>query len=90
MNEIMISDSITLGKPVTYERFDSCHGVVTGRCKTGAFLTLDNGETAFANKFASLYPGTRVLCSIQRLAEVDRFAGVSLDSVLSYAPRIPA
>ena len=71
---------------ITYERFDSAYGVVTDSCSSGCFLQLDNGETAFAYKFASLRPGTEVLCSIQKIAEGDRFARVSVDSVLSYPP----
>ena len=74
----------------TYERFDSCLGKVTGSCQAGAFLTLDNGEQAFAYKFASLRPGTEVLCSIQRLAQDTRLIRVSIDSVLYYPPMVTA
>ena len=39
---------------VSYERFDGCYGEMTGSCKSGAYLTLGNGQEAFAYKFASL------------------------------------
>lgn len=76
-NPVELTDST-----VIYERFDSAYGVVTDTCRSGAFLRLDNGETAFAYKFASLRPGAEVLCSIQKLADGDR----CVDSVLSYPP----
>lgn len=77
-------------KPHVYERFDSAFGVVTGRCGKGAFLTLDNGELAFAYKFSSLLPGTKVLCSIQKPAQGELFTRVSVDSVLFYPPLMAA
>ncbi len=67
-----------------YERLDGCYGTVIGRCQSGAFLELDNGETAFAYKFASLYPGTKVLCTVLRLADEARKMLVSIDSVIDY------
>lgn len=30
-----------------YEPFDGCFGVVTERCRAGAYLQLDNGEEAW-------------------------------------------
>lgn len=67
-----------------YDRFDGCYGKVTGRSRAGAFLVLDNGEVAFANKFAGLIPGTTVLCTVLKPAEKDRNTLVSIDSVLEY------
>ena len=52
-----------------YEVMDGCYGTVVGRCQKGAFVTLDNGEDAFAYKFANLWPGTKVLCTVLRLAD---------------------
>lgn len=52
---------------VSYERFDGCYGEMTGSCKSGAYLTLDNGQEAFAYKFASLLPGTKVLCTVLKM-----------------------
>ena len=79
MNHPEIDENI-----IIYERFDSAYGIVTGTCRTGAYLQLDNGEIAFAYKFASLRPGTKVLCSIQKLSDGNRYTRVSVDSVLSY------
>ncbi len=67
-----------------YERFDGCYGEVTGRCSCGSFLTLDNGQEAFAYKFVSLLPGAKVLCTVLKLATEDRRMLVSIDSVRSY------
>lgn len=51
-----------------YERFDGCYGTVVSRCFKGAYLELDNGEQAFAYKFANLFPGTKVLCTVLKQA----------------------
>ena len=71
-----------------YEVFDGCFGTVVGRCQIGAYLKLDNGEDAYAYKFASLLPGTKVLCTVLKLAKENRLKLVSIDSVVQYA--IPA
>lgn len=65
---------------IGYERFDGCYGTVIGCCRSGAFLELDNGENAFAYKFGSLRPGTKVLCTVLRLADEARKMLVSIDS----------
>lgn len=67
-----------------YEVMDGCYGTVVGRCQKGAFVTLDNGEDAFAYKFANLWPGTKVLCTVLRLADEGRRKLVSIDSVAQY------
>lgn len=67
-----------------YEVMDGCYGTVVGRCQKGAFLTLDNGEEAFAYKFGNLWPGTKVLCTVLRLADEGRRKLVSIDSVANY------
>lgn len=69
----------------SYEKYDGCYGVVTSCCGKGAFLDLDNGEQAFAYKFTNLYKGTRVLCTVLRLATEGRRMLVSIDSVAEYA-----
>ena len=56
----------------TYDLYDAAYGVVTCCSRSGAYLTLDNGEDAFAYKAANLRPGTKVLCSVTRLAKPDR------------------
>ena len=33
-----------------YEILEGCYGKVVGTCQKGAFLTLDNGQEAFAYK----------------------------------------
>ena len=67
-----------------YEVFDGCYATVVGRCQKGAFLTLDNGEDAFAYKFGNLWPGAKVLCTVLRLADEGRRKLVSIDSVAHY------
>ena len=67
-----------------YEVLDGCYGTVVGRCQKGAFLTLDNGEDAFAYKFGNLWPGTKVLCTVLKLADEGRRKLVSIDSVAHY------
>ncbi len=69
-----------------YDRLEGCYATVTGTCRSGAFLQLDNGEDAFAYKFANLIPGSKVLCTVLRQALESRKKLVSIDSVISYAP----
>lgn len=71
-----------------YERLDGCYGTVTGTCRKGAFLTLDDGEEAFAYQMANLRCGSIVLCTVRRLADEaqNRRMLVSIDSVVEYAP----
>lgn len=76
----MIFEELNTG----YEVMDGCYGRVTGRCQKGAFLELDNGQEAFAYKFASLLPGTEVLCTVLRQVVENRKMLVSIDSVLKY------
>lgn len=68
-----------------YEPWEGCYGIVTGRCRAGAFLELDNGEEAFAFKFGNLFPGTKVLCTVKRIATEEKRTLVSIDSVIEYA-----
>lgn len=70
---------------VVYERFDMCKAEVTGRSQKGIFLTLDNGEKAFAYKYGNLISGSKVLVSVLKLAEGNLLTRVSVDSVLEYA-----
>ena len=51
-----------------YDRFEGCYATVTGTCHSGTFLQLDNGEDAVTYKFASLLPGSKVLCTVLRQA----------------------
>lgn len=75
------------GTEDNYEPLDGCYGQVQGTCQSGAFLRLDNGQEAFAYKFAHLYPGSLVLCTVRRLATEDRRMLVSIDAVLKHASR---
>lgn len=68
-----------------YEPYDGCYGVVTDRCRTGAFLTLDNSQEAFAFKFANLVPGSKVLCTVLKPAIDEKRMLVSIDSVCGFS-----
>ncbi len=70
---------------VEYEVYDGCYGTVTGSCSKGAFLEPDNGQEAFAYKFASLRPGSKVLCSVVRKPTESQRMLVSIDHVCHYA-----
>lgn len=70
-----------------YDRFEGYYATVTSTCHSGAFLQLDNGEDAFAYKFASLIPGSEVLCTVLRQAMDGRKKLVSIDAIINYAPR---
>lgn len=72
----------------SYERFDGCYGKVTGRCKAGAYLTLDNGQEAFAYKFSNLILGTRVLCTVIKMPTNEKLMLVSIDSVDGLSPAV--
>lgn len=60
---------------------DGVLGVVTGGCKTGVFLLLENGQEAFAS-FGWLNPGTEVLCTVLKKATKRWRALVTVDAVL--------
>lgn len=64
-----------------YSKGDGCYGTVENCCRKGAFLTLDNGEHAFAYNFSNLWPGTEVLCTVKRLASGNQRKLVTIDSV---------
>ncbi len=51
-----------------YERLDSCYGNVNSVCCSGAFLTLDNGESAFCYNAGSVQVGTKIICTVMKLA----------------------
>lgn len=68
-----------------YEVFDECYGVITGRCQKGAFLRLDNGQEAFAYRYANLLPGSEVICAVQRLAREGLRMLVTVSHVRRYA-----
>lgn len=71
-----------------YEVMDGCYGKVVDRCQKGAFIRLDNGEEAFAYKYAGLRPGTKVLCTVLKQARGTLRTLVDVDSVvgsLNYA-----
>ena len=68
----------------SYDVFDGCFGTVKSCCKKGAFLDLDNGELAFAYSFGNLVPGTKVLCTVRRMARGELRKLVTIDSVCYY------
>lgn len=67
-----------------YQVLDGCYGTVVGVNRKGAYLTLDNGEDAFAFQFANLRRGTEVLCTVRRMATEERRKLVTIDSVCRY------
>ncbi|MFI3228061.1 MAG: hypothetical protein R3Y09_11760 [Clostridia bacterium] len=71
-------------KNSTYQRLDSCLGVVIAKTQKGVYIELDNGERAFAYDFLLLQEGQSVLCTIKKLAGDRFFSLVSIDSTLSY------
>lgn len=71
-----------------YEPLDGCFGQIVGTCRKGAFLTLDNGQEAFAYHMANLRIGSKVLCTVLKLPRDERKMLVCVDSVIEYA--VPA
>jgi len=67
---------------VGYERLDSCYGIVNSVCCSGAFLILDNGQFAFCYNAGSVPVGTKIICSVMKLAreEEGKHMLVSMDS----------
>ena len=63
---------------------DGVYGVITGGCKSGVFLKLENGQEAFAT-FGGLTPGTEVLCTVLKKATDKWRVLVAIDSVLKEA-----
>ena len=53
---------------IEYERLDSCYGKVDSVCRSGAFVTLDNGQNAFCYNAASLPVGTEIICTVLKKA----------------------
>ena len=64
-----------------YEKGDACYGVVASCCRRGAFLELDNGESAFANGVGNLRQNTKVICTVKKPAANGLRTLVQLDSV---------
>ncbi len=64
-----------------YERGDACYGTVGSRCRSGAFLELDNGELAFARGAGNLRKNTKVICTVKKPASNGYRTLVQLDSV---------
>jgi len=74
-----------MNEMIRYEVMDSCYGEVIDRCQKGVFVKLDNGEEAFAYKYANLKPGTKVLCTVLRQAKDTLRMLVDVDSVYGNA-----
>lgn len=60
---------------------DGIRGVVTGKCSSGVFLSLEDGQEAFA-RFGCLNPGTTVLCTILKKATEKWKILVDIESVV--------
>ena len=67
-----------------YGVFEGCYATVVDHNRKGSYLILDNGENAFAFGFSSLWRGTKVLCTVRRLSDGERFKLVSIDAVIHY------
>lgn len=74
-------------KSFDYEVMDECYAVVSSRCGNGIFLTLDNGEKAYAHRFGNLIPGDEVICRVDKLPQADKGILVSVSSVRRYNTR---
>ena len=68
-----------------YGVWEGCSGIIEFCIRKGAFLVLDNGELAFAYGFGNLRPGTKVICTVRRLADEYRRKLVTIDSVCYYS-----
>ena len=66
---------------IRYERGDGAYGVVSGRCKKGAYIELDNGEGAFAFNAGNVRSNAKVICTVVRPARDGQRCLVSLESV---------
>ena len=75
---------VELQEGTGYQVLDGCYSTVVGVNRKGAYLTLDNGEDAYAFRFANLRCGTEVLCTVRRMATEDRRKLVTIDSVRRY------
>lgn len=64
-----------------YEVLVECYGIATCRCGNGIFLTLDNGEKAYACRFGNLYPGDKVICCVDKLPHDGKHMQVSISRV---------
>ncbi len=61
---------------------DGVYGIITGGCKKGLFITLENGQEAFA-EFGGYPYGTKVLCTVLKKATDKWRVFVSIDSVIN-------
>lgn len=67
-----------------YRVWDTCTGTVEGKSRDGVYLTLDNGEEAFAFRYTGLKIGDKVFCSVKHPARDGRKMLVTIDSTLQY------
>lgn len=65
MNELL---EMEMDEVMEYGVGDECYATVSSRCGGNVFLTLDNGQKAFAYNFGSLAYGQQVICAITRAA----------------------
>jgi len=66
---------------IFYNRSDSCTGTVSGKNSSGVYLTLADGQTAFAYGFTTLRPGMTVYGTVMRRPTSEKDMLVSIDSV---------
>lgn len=70
-----------LNEIIPYERLESGWGMVTSRCKSGAFVLMDNGERAFARTFGNLKEGTFVMFTVLKKATEKQLAAITIESI---------
>lgn len=64
-----------------YNRGDCCYATVTGHNGRGSYLTLDNGQRAFAYSAGNIRVDAKVLCTVAREAVPGKNILVRLDSI---------
>lgn len=84
MTELM---ELKMDEMMEYGVGDECYATVGSRCGGNVFLTLDNGQKAFAYNFASLTYGQQVLCAITKPAAGDNCMRAVITHVCNYDMR---
>ncbi len=67
-----------------YERNESAYGIVTSRCRKGAFISLENDEVGFCPEAGNIPTGTKVIVTVRKTAMEEKRCILGLDSVCSF------
>lgn len=86
MNELMEME-MEMDEMMEYTVGDECYATVGSRCGGNVFLTLDNGQKAFAYNFSSLTYGQQVICAITKPATGDHCMRAVITHVCDYNMR---